>query len=330
MIRSTTSSSLLLCVVCIATGAGLLTACADTAEPVLATRLQAIVNGTRAPSVTNLSPGEEMAIGYIANASGSPFCTATLIDRDVAVTAQHCVEGTYAIDEMKFGMGDPNNPDALIQVHSAPYHGDNDIALLFLSEDAVNRVPSAEPIPFMRATPSSSLVGTTVEAAGYGDTLGSEDGKFYVTVELTEIQDDWLVVNGHGQRGICFGDSGGPLFIHVDNGEPVIAGVESHGDSSCVDQDFETRLDQNADWIDTQMGQFDPNSAPQTGSQGGSDDLCIPLPGFEEGLEAGVVDLKCGEGEFALCSASPVRSNGLLWLSVFPAAVLLFRRRGRR
>ncbi|MCA9566150.1 MAG: S1 family peptidase, partial [Myxococcales bacterium] len=193
---------------------------------------------------------------YLADSNGSPFCTATLIDNDVAITAQHCIEGTYPVESMRFGMGDPSNPRALIPVHSAPYHGTRDVALLLLQQDAVSLVPEAEPLPFLRSQPDQSLVGTSVEAAGYGQTNNGEDGRFFVTVELTEIQADWLVVNGWGQQGICFGDSGGPLLIHVDNGEPVIAGVESHGDSSCLDQDFETRLDMATDWIDQQMGNF--------------------------------------------------------------------------
>ena len=71
--------------------AAALSACSETAQDDASsydTTEQAIYYGTRAPSVTNLSAGEEMAIGFIADSSGSPFCTATLIDRDVAIT--HC------------------------------------------------------------------------------------------------------------------------------------------------------------------------------------------------------------------------------------------------
>ncbi len=286
-----------------------------------------IVNGTRDPTITNLSAGQEMAIGFIGTSSGTPFCTATLIDRDTAVTAAHCVEDTYAIEDMRFGMGDPGNPDALIPVHSAPYDSDADVALLFLQQDAVDLVPTADPLPFLRTEPSSSLVGTTVEAAGYGETNTNEDGKFYVQVELQEIQADWLVVNGWGQQGICFGDSGGPLLIEVDGGEPVIAGVESHGDSSCVDQDFESRLDKAADWIDTQMGNFDPNSAPQTGTQGGGE-ICVPI-GWQDELVEGLTETKCGEGEVALCSTAPTQSAASLWLLALGFAIA-FRSRAKR
>lgn len=242
---------------------------------------QAIYFGTRSPSVTNLSAGEQLAIGFLADASGSPFCTATLIDNDVAVTAQHCVVNTEAVENMRFGMGDPNNPSALLEVHSAPFHDDLDVALLLLKDDALSWVPSAEPIPFLRQEPSQSWIGTDVEAAGFGATHDDSTGLYFVTVELTGIQSELFVVNGHGQRGICFGDSGGPLFVNADTGDPIIIGVESHGDASCVDEDFETRLDQAVTWIDGEMEAFDPNSAPQTGTQSDGtpdwDDAGIPF-----------------------------------------------------
>jgi hypothetical protein len=303
--------------------------CAGADEPdaaELATAQQGIVNGTREPTITNLSPGEELAIGYLATDSTGPFCTATLIDRDVAITAQHCIDGTYPVERMRFGMGDPGSPLAYIPVHSAPVHGTRDVALLFLTQDAVSLVPNAEPLPFNRTAPSQSLIGTNAEAAGYGETHTAEDGRFYVQVQLTDIQADWIVVDGHGQRGICFGDSGGPLFIHVGNGEPVIAGVESHGDSSCVDQDFETRLDMATDWIDQQMGNFDPQAPPQTGTTGGGgDEICVPW--FQ--VPAGNGEVKCADGEVALCSASPARPNGLWLAPVAPLALLALARRRR-
>jgi MYXO-CTERM domain-containing protein len=295
----------------------------------LGTVEQAIYYGTRSPSVTNLTAGEELAIGFLADSSGSPFCTATLIDRDVAITARHCVEDTYRVDDMRFGIGDPGNPEALIRVHSAPYPNDRDVALLLLMEDAVSQVPGVEPIPFNRTAPPQSLVGTDIEAAGYGATHDDSTGKYYVTVQLTEIQSEWLVVNGFGEQGICFGDSGGPLFIHVDDGSPVIAGVESHGDSSCVDQDFETRLDQAADWIDGQMLSFDPDSEPTTGTQGDSDDeWCIPVGSGLWSVEDG--ESKCGAGEVRICSASPATAAPSLWVTMAGGLLVLFGLRRRR
>jgi uncharacterized protein (TIGR03382 family) len=303
-----------------------LAACAagDEADEVeLGGAEQAIYYGTRSPTVTNLSAGEVTAIGYVADASGSPFCSATLIDRDVAVTARHCVEGTIAVDRMRFGMGNPNSPNALIRVHSAPYHRSMDVALLFLQEDAVSRVPSADPLPIMRETPSPSLVGTRVEAAGYGQTHDDSVGLYFVALDLTAVGPEYLVVNGRGRGGICFGDSGGPLFVHVGNGDPVIAGVESHGESSCVGEDFLTRLDLAQGWIDSEMAAFDPSSPPQTGTQGG--DSCLP---DGDGWAPVGQEQKCVG--FGLCSASPTTSTGLGFAFLVLVGLALLRRRSAR
>jgi len=264
---------------------------------------QAIYYGTRSPSITNLSAGEEEAIGWLADSTGELLCTATLIDRDVAVTAQHCVVNTIAVDDMRFGMGDPSNPDAVVEVHSAPFHDTLDVALLLLLTDAVTQVPTAEPLPFLREAPEQSWIGTDVEAAGFGSTHDNSTGLYYVTVELTGIQDDFFEVDGHGQQGICFGDSGGPLFVNVETGDPVIIGVESHGDASCVDTDYETRLDQAMAWMDAEMAAFDPNSPRQTGVQ----------------TDGGVGEDFGG----MFCATSPTGSMSHVWFVVFMVAFAL-------
>ena len=55
----------------------------------LTSRGQAIFYGTRDPTVVTLSQGEKLAIGYLTDSDGYPWCSGTLIDRDVVVTAQH-------------------------------------------------------------------------------------------------------------------------------------------------------------------------------------------------------------------------------------------------
>jgi hypothetical protein len=294
---------------------------------------QAIYYGTRDPQVTDLSDGQIQAIGFLADSSGSVICTATLIDRDVAVTARHCVEDTLAIEDMRFGMGDPSNPDALIAVHSAPYNDTLDTALLFLMEDAVDLVPGTEPLDFNRVEPNSSLIGTNVEQAGYGQTDDDSDGLYFAALELENIESEHLVVNGRGQRGICFGDSGGPLFIPTETGEYVIGAVESYGDATCVDQDFETRLDLVSNWIDDEMANFDPNSEPTTGTQGdgsgtgtGTDEICIPT-GI---LGVGQNGKTCPEGTVALCSVSPTVQMPHIWVAILLVGSMIVTLRRRR
>ena len=247
----------------------LVSACAEDDSSFFATQDQAIYHGSREPTVVDLSRGQKLAIGFLADPSGMEFCTGTLIDRDVVVTASHCTEGETAT-QIRFGVGNPQQPTALLRVAKVVEHSSLDAALLFLRDDAVSRVPGLEPLPFIRQALSREMVGGNVEAAGYGDTHDGSRGLFFVALTLTGIGEKEYDVDGHGQRGICFGDSGGPLLVSV-HGDTLVAGVESWGDESCMDEDHLTRLDLAAGWIDNQQQSFDPNTTVETPAAAGDD-----------------------------------------------------------
>lgn len=236
-----------------------LTACAPpAAEPpnAVSTQSWAIRNGTREPQILPLSEGQVLALGWLhprGRADGN-FCTGTLIAPNVVATARHCIDGRSGRN-LAFGIGLlPSDPRASFAVAEAWAHPRVDAAILILAEDAVARVPELEPIPFNREAPWEGLVGSEVEAGGYGETYDpSRSGRYFAVVLLEAIDDVFVRVNGRGQQGICFGDSGGPVMTVNPAGNIVILGVESSGDSSCVDRDRLTRLDVLADWIDGLM-----------------------------------------------------------------------------
>jgi len=63
-----------------------------------------------------------------------------------------------------------------------------------------------------------------------------------------------VTVDGHGEQGICYGDSGGPILWQKNEmSRPVIVGTEQWGDSSCVDQDHLARIDRVLDFVDSIM-----------------------------------------------------------------------------
>lgn len=217
------------------------------------TSTQGIRNGTREPRILPLTEGQTLALGWL-HPLGDPsanFCTGTIIAPNIVATARHCVEGRNNRN-LSFGIGLlPSDPQASFRVAGVFAHPNVDAALLVLAEDAVARVPEIEPIAFNREAPWEGLIGSEVEAGGYGETYDpSRSGRYFAVVLLEAIDNTFVNVNGRGLQGICFGDSGGPVMTVNPAGEIVILGVESSGDSSCWGRDRLTRLDAIADWID--------------------------------------------------------------------------------
>jgi len=217
---------------------------------------QSIYNGTRTPEAVLLTEGEQLAIGWL-HVAGEPtnaFCTGTLISPLVVATAEHCTRDRNAVD-IGFGVGSlPSAPLATFKVVNKAERDDVDAALLILDEDAVARVPELRPILPNRTDlggpDGEVLIGREVQVAGYGDTNSPElVGRFFATVELKEIQPDYVVVDGRGIQGLCFGDSGGPVITLNQRQAPVMLGVEHGGDDTCTGTDFLTRLDPLSNWI---------------------------------------------------------------------------------
>jgi hypothetical protein len=227
----------------------LLLAC-DQSE--LGTSTSPIVNGTRAPQVVPLSPEQIRAIGWLHPASDprDNFCTGTLIAPSLVITAQHCISGTSP-PEIGFGIGvEPASFEATYAVAGIYPHEAEDAALLVLVESATLAPGLAVPIaPNDRPIPTSSI-GRPLDAAGYGDTYDpTRTGRWFAKVYLDEIEPATLVVDGRGEQGICYGDSGGPLLDVGANG-PILLAVESFGDETCVDRDTMVRVDALYDWIE--------------------------------------------------------------------------------
>lgn len=225
-----------------------------------------IRNGTRAPQIVPLTPGQQLAIGFLFTPGNpsNPFCTGTLVAPRVVVTASHCTRG-MGPEALGFGIGvDPNAPAALFTLVQVAEFTDPDIdaALLFLERDAVADVPDVEPLPVNRTSldgaDGESLIGRQVEVAGYGQTGEATSGRFFASVRLVELDPEFVVVDGEGLQGLCFGDSGGPVITLNAAGAPVVLGVEHGGDDSCVGRDYLTRLDPLGDWLMAAVAATEP------------------------------------------------------------------------
>lgn len=211
-----------------------------------------IRNGTLQPQILQLTPGQQAAIGWIGD-SATPdvaFCTGTLVGTRAVATARHCVE-SRGPEALRFGIGqDPAAGTDLLAVAEVHLHPTEDAALLVLAEDATKRIPGLTPIRPNDQLLTTDVVGLEVDVAGYGATNDpTRNGRWFAKVTVDDVTAQYLVVNGNGEQGLCFGDSGGPVLLPSVTGEPVVAGVEHAGEMSCVGVDQMTRLDAIGGWL---------------------------------------------------------------------------------
>jgi hypothetical protein len=210
--------------------------------------------GTEFPSHVRLNAGQ---ISSVANFGG---CSGLFITPRWILTASHC--GIRRGREVCIGHG-PEDEDACFQVSQVHDHPSADMSLVDVGEDARQRLQGLEPIPIITETLDRNWLGRTAEAAGYGAQETGRSGRREFTAEpIVDFYSDNIVIDGQGQRGVCFGDSGGPLFVVASDGSTRIGGVLSHGDTSCVGRDNFTRVDLYKSWIESYTGPT-PRPGPQ-------------------------------------------------------------------
>lgn len=225
-----------------------------------------LVSGERSePSIfAGKPPDPNLPEGYatvgLAVSFGLAQCSAVLIHPRIALTAKHC--GVIMRDAWAFFGANSFQARSGEAGKIAQFiaHDSTDLAMIILEAE----VPATLRRPVALFPSGAQLTpGEQVVEAGYGDveqglrgTLLRVDATYVETnpdprdTDAAVYQGPWLVLQGMGGGGACFGDSGGPAYVKRGDTWYVIGVTSSGTDGSCRGEKvFYTPVQNHLDWI---------------------------------------------------------------------------------
>ena len=232
-----------------------LVACGSpTADPEpTASEQDAIIGGvadTGDPSIVAL-------YGVVPGADKGALCTATVISPTVVLTAAHCVHPDTAGKDAVFSvltapdLTDKTHPSPRLKVKEVHYDPAFDLKNVLNGHDiavAILDAPTTlRPIPWNKTALPADLKGKQIRLVGYGlnDSFGQKGAgiKRQASTKLNSFDTNFVKTGTLiPWKGICSGDSGGPVLAKIGGVETVV-GVNSFGILGCLFESSSTRVD---------------------------------------------------------------------------------------
>lgn len=215
---------------------------------------------------TTVSPGEWP--DAVAVLSDHAACTGTLITPDVVLTAGHCIDTApvvVVVDTVDYGQPGGEPIKVAWSLAYPDWQRSYDVGVVVLDRPAMTKPRVVAATCSAREGLSS---GAVVQLVGFGLTTKSGTGsntrlhEAPLTVLDPSCSDDpacmaaiapsgEFTAGGHGSDA-CFGDSGGPVYLHTQTG-PVLVGVVSRGSAvsgpPCGDGGVYVRADKVMAWV---------------------------------------------------------------------------------
>lgn len=238
---------------------GTLAACgvAPQDEPLATEPTSALASPIIGGTVNTGDPAIVAVYAIKPGATAGSLCTGTIISPTVVLTAAHCVHPDTVGTGNEFSVltapdiTDKAHPSPKLKVKEVHYDTAFDIKNVLNGHDVavviLESPTTIPPIPWNGAALDPSLTGQPARLVGYGlsDSFGQKGAgiKRQVTVKLNSFDGNFVKTGSLlPWKGICSGDSGGPVLMKVGGVEKVV-GVNSFGIIYCLSESASTRLD---------------------------------------------------------------------------------------
>ncbi len=233
--------------------------------------------------VDSIDPIRKSTVGIFSpsadHKSGS-LCTGTLIKKNIALTAAHCIQNNGIEPELIFGRNLHSSTaihqpaEAIIvnskwRSHAGKGMDQGDIALIKFK----GKIPSGYKKVSSIKSDSDIRNGSKVILAGYGiSNAQNKSGagilrRANVRVENRRAGKSEMILDQTRGRGACHGDSGGPAYLNK-GGKIVLAGITNRGfpngsPDDCAHKVVYTKVPAYRSWIQKNEKRLEQSGGPK-------------------------------------------------------------------